>query len=608
MKKILIFLLVVVSMFSSCKKDDDESTYTPKGDLNVIVTINGYMVAEGADVYTKPPTKQGITDQFGSTLLLGLPVGSLEVFASLDSIGSGKSVVNIQASELAETQINIIPGVNVGLAPTISNILPNIPAQFAEGEQITFSVHVEDNDSPPQDLVVRWESDLDGLLKSVVPTSSGDAGFQTSNLSKGMHEITVTAEDKDGYYATLDYELSTMSPLGVELAEPVKEDGNVILSWSEYAAGDFLRYEVFRTDENCTNQNEELIATITEKTETTFTDKTAPFVYQSCYYIRVTNTENLSRNSNYQTVELPGGEIFNFEPYNMLRHPSQPYIYLLDRGGQKIIKFNYDLMQVEGELNVPGNIGHCDIGENGFGVEIYAPGHDGWIYVYDADNLTQTTSIMTGLPTTSVVINGLGHVIAAVMPSPWWEQPVRTYDRATGINLDGNGDFDGDRLRMIPGKNEIISISTSVSPVDMEYFRLGETGMIELHQDDPYHGDYPLDPSIFRISDDGTYSITSRYGAVYLANESMEYRGELQRGALLFSDYAFSDDGSVIYAATSNRKSIQIGHYPSLIRDGEILTRGFPIFITRDGNRIIAVSQSEESSMTVGVEIVQLDR
>jgi hypothetical protein len=290
----------------------------------------------------------------------------------------------------------------------------------------------------------------------------------------------------------------------------------------------------------------------------------------------------------------------------MLKHPTQPYIYLVNQGGQKLIKFDYINMQVVTETTLQGNIGYCDIGDNGFGVEIYAPSSDGWIYVYSADDLRQTTSISTGLSTKSVVINGLGHVIASVLPSPWWEQPVRTYMRSTGINIDGNGDFDGDRLRMIPGKNEIISISTSVSPIDMEYFKLTDNGMFEMHQDDPYHGDYPLNPNIFRISPSGEYSITSNSGAVYYANSSMEYKGQLQHGTLKFSDFAFSDDGSVIYAATSNRKSIQIGYYPSLIRDNEILTRGFPVFILRDGNKIISLSKSNENAVNTGIEIISL--
>ena len=281
-------------------------------------------------------------------------------------------------------------------------------------------------------------------------------------------------------------------------------------------------------------------------------------------------------------------------------------IYLIDQAGQKLIKFDYINLEVVNETNLQGTIGYSDIGDNGYGVEIYTPSDNGYIYVYNADNLSLTTSINTGLKTASVVTNGLGHVIASVEPSPWWEQPIRTYSRESGIHIDGNGDHERDRLRMIPGRNEVISITTTVSPVDMEYFKIGSTGEIEIHQDDQYHGDYPLNPRIFRVSDDGTYSITSEDGAVYLANSSMEYKGQLQHGTLRFSDFAFSDDGAIIYAATSNRKSIQIGHYPSLTRDDEFLTKGFPILIIRDGDKIISLSKASENAINTGIEIIQL--
>ncbi|MEP3514830.1 MAG: hypothetical protein ABJN10_04730, partial [Nonlabens ulvanivorans] len=262
--------------------------------------------------------------------------------------------------------------------------------------------------------------------------------------------------------------------------------------------------------------------------------------------------------------------------------------------------------EVVNETNLQGTIGYSDIGDNGYGVEIYTPSDNGYIYVYNADNLSLITSINTGLKTASVVTNGLGHVIASVEPSAWWEQPIRTYSRESGIHIDGNGDHERDRLRMIPGRNEVISITTTVSPVDMEYFKIGSTGEIEIHEDDQYHGDYPLNPRIFRVSDDGTYSITSEDGAVYLANSSMEYKGQLQHGTLRFSDFAFSDDGAIIYAATSNRKSIQIGHYPSLTRDDEFLTKGFPILIIRDGDKIISLSKASENAINTGIEIIQL--
>ena len=604
MKRILLTILVITFTMASCQKE--EKNPAPKGDLNVKVTINGYQLTEGAEVFTSPVSKQGITDEFGTVLLTDIETGSYEVYAKLANVGSGKSVVKIKSEELTEVVVNIIAGVYVGLAPTIDIILPGLPAEFTEDETITFSAVIKDDKTPNEDIAVKWESDLDGIINSDSPESNGNISFSTGSLSRGLHKITITAEDSEGYVSSANINVSTLAPGAVTLLQPIKNEGTVMLEWTEYQQADFMKYEVYRSQSGNMVQDFELLTTLTNKSQTTYTDLTPPLEFQVSYYIRVTNTAENSRNSNIEVVDSPSGFIFNFQASDMLKHPTQPYIYLINKGGQKLIKFDYLNMEVVTETNLQGNIGYCDIGDNGFGVEIYVPSNDGWIYVYNADDLSQTTSINTGLSTRSVVINGLGHVIASVLPSPWWEQPVRSYMRSTGINIDGNGDFDGDRLRMIPGKNEIISISTSVSPIDMEYFKLTDNGLFEIHQDDPYHGDHPLDPNIFRISPNGDYSITANTGAVYYANSSMEYKGQLQHGTLRFSDFAFNADGSVIYAATSNRKSIQIGYYPSLIRDNEILTRGFPVFIIRDGDKIISLSKSSENSVNTSIEIINL--
>ncbi len=172
--------------------------------------------------------------------------------------------------------------------------------------------------------------------------------------------------------------------------------------------------------------------------------------------------------------------------------------------------------------------------------------------------------------------------------------------------FEGSGVNDKDRLRLIPGTNEIISISTGVSPDDMEYYKISNDGMIEEHNDDSYHGDHPLNAKIFRISEDGSYAITSYNGSVYLANANMPYQGNLQNGGLHYSDFAFSSDGTTIYAATSNRKSIQIGHYPSLIRDNEIMLNGYPKYILRDNDKLIVSITSNENSTKSVISVISI--
>lgn len=598
-----LLLIIISLLFQTCKKDE----VLEVGDVTVLVLLNGYAPVENAVVYTNASTLQGKTDLFGSVLLKGISVGSYEIFATLNGVGSGKATVNVKSGELTSVTINIIRGIEVNIAPRITLLLPSSPAEFYQGENITFSADIKDDKTPPAGITVKWESNLDGALYESSPDSQGNVKFSTAKLSRGHHQITVTAKNSAGHSDKLVFPLSTTALKGIKLNTAVVNQGNVELEWERYSGSDFLLYEVYRTSGECGVENPELIASFTTINSVKYIDNRVPFEYQVCYFVKIITTDNQEKSSNELKINSPAGHIFSIDPNDMLKHPTSSTLFFIDKGSQKLIKYDYSLSKVVQETRLQGNVGFCDIGDNGYGVEIYVPSSDGWIYVYNAENLDLVTTINTGLPNTSVVTNGKGIVIVGLKPSPWWEKPIRTYKRSNGLHIDGNGGFDGDRLRIIPGKNETISISTSVSPIDMEYMKYDDNGNVLSHVDDTYHGDHPLNPNIFRVANNGEYSITGVEGAVYTANSSMQYRGMLQRGSLEYADFAFSDDGSIIYAATSNRKSVQIGHYPSLQRSDEILTRGYPKFIIRDKKNLILLSRTSSNSMYFGIEIIAIE-
>lgn len=90
----------------------------------------------------------------------------------------------------------------VGSAPTIELEAP-APGEVAnEGDNLTFSAIVSDNEDAASDLWVTWESDIDGLFYEGPPESSGLAQFFESGLTRGDHALTVTVTDSDGLYAT----------------------------------------------------------------------------------------------------------------------------------------------------------------------------------------------------------------------------------------------------------------------------------------------------------------------------------------------------------------------------------------------------------------------
>ncbi|MCB0804928.1 MAG: carboxypeptidase regulatory-like domain-containing protein [Bacteroidales bacterium] len=500
MKKVCYLLMVFAMFLFSCEKDNDNdnSILFETGDLFVKVKSEDGSPVANALVYTNPESIRDTTDSFGSVLLKYLRTGNREVYARVDSLGSGKSVVNVIKNQVTEVEVTIVDGLH----------------------------------------------------------------YPDSNLT-------------------------------ITLFEPIKANGRITLTWSKFTSIGFQKYQICRSVEGCFEEYLEVIGENNDVHDTTFVDDNPPIEYQACYAIKAVDNSYEEYLSNFYSVEYPSGILFSFVPDDMLKHPSEPFVYLVSDAALKLVKYDYMNGTVLTETSLSGNIGFCDIGDNGFGVEIYVPTNEGKVYVYDAEDLSLTTIISTELAATCAVIDGLGNVIVSVVPSPWWEEPIRTYRRENGMNIDGAGERDYERLKRIGNSSEFISISQGVSPTDMNHYKFSETGLFLERNDDPYHGDYSLNATIFRISDNGEYIITSYNGSVYLANSNMLYQGNLQNGNLSFSDFAFSDDASIIYAATSNRKSIQIGHYPSLIRDDEILLSGYPKFIVRSGDKLIAVVAPE---------------
>lgn len=575
---------------------------------DIYVHVEAYGPVTGATVFTVPATVQGVTDKFGTVLLRDIKPETYEIYAQHAQYGSGKSILRVISDSLCDTRIQLIGGTTIGFVPSIVMILPGLPANFKLNEKIVFSLDITDDDSPAADINVVISSDIDGKLYEAHPDASNHISFETSTLSRGVHHITVTATDKDKYSSTKTFDVSTNAPGEIVLESAIASLGKVNLKWAKYSETDFLRYEVYRASD--ADQSGQLIASFNSADSVTYSDKTPPLVSEVYYYVKVLNSNDNFRNSNRIKVSYPGGKIYFYAATDAVHHPTEPVIFILDNAGYKLRAINYETNEEISSTTIQGTAGRMDIGDNGSGLEIYLPSSDGKIYIYDALTLNLVTTITAGLPVKCVITNGHGYLAASLTPSPWWEQPVRTYSRSTGINISGNTGsnvFEGSILRFIPNADKFISISTSVSPVDMDYFELTSSGMITLNSDDSYHGDYPLDPNIFRISGNGEYLVTGNTGAVYSASQTMIYKGLIERGALYFSDYVFSSDCNTIYAGTSNRNSIQIVKYPELTRTGELLTKGYPEFMFFVNGNIISLSKVSLNSNNFAIEKIKVE-
>jgi hypothetical protein len=69
-----------------------------------------------------------------------------------------------------------------------------------EGDEQVFSAYVSDTEQSGADLMVEWESDINGTLFIGPAESSGISQFETDALSFGTHLIIAMVMDLDGFY------------------------------------------------------------------------------------------------------------------------------------------------------------------------------------------------------------------------------------------------------------------------------------------------------------------------------------------------------------------------------------------------------------------------
>ena len=595
----IIFILsgiVTISLlnFSCSDKDDNNSGGSGTGIkaiLVVQVNINNNPVQEGVAVVTNPTTTTVYTDAFGQAKFENIPVGIYDVYSYIPQTASGKTVTQVLVG-VNDAEIDLIMGIYI--EPDVRIHQPYHGQGFAVGDEIEFVGYANDNNTEATNLKVTWSSNIDGLLGTSQADSSGKVTFRTAGLSPAEHIIKLTATNDFNISMADSVWMNTLSPRAVTLSLQQDANYNVTLNWTTTKT-DIDHFKIFRYTSD--TPTPELLATL-DNQQMSLYDNSVPFTDSAFYYVQCYNQEGYFSNSN--VAGCSGTPYFEIKPQQAIYYPNTELLYVVV--ANRILVIDHKTNSILSDNTIVSNTGDICAANNGYGDELYVPCHDGWIYIYDLFSFEQKETINVGVPVECAVSDNNGLIFVSISPSPWWEQPLRVYHRTTLQYVDGNGDFDDCRLRLLPSNNEIIEITRSVGPVDMDYYKFDENGVCIQHEDDPYHGDHPLDANIYKVAPAQNYLVTSKQGAVYDADQTMVYRGMLPGNAAEFSDFEFSNDGSVIYAGSSIHRKILIYDYPSLANTGEIATKGFPIYLFRDNGKLIVISSPEAFSGYYGPE------
>ncbi|MEC7987613.1 MAG: hypothetical protein VX278_20770 [Myxococcota bacterium] len=102
--------------------------------------------------------------------------------------------------------------INVNTAPSLSLTSPIAGEIFAQSESILFQGTISDSEDVLSDISFSWFSSIDGIFSTQGSDSSGSVSLSYSDLSSGMHDITVTATDSGGLTAIQSLNIRINTP------------------------------------------------------------------------------------------------------------------------------------------------------------------------------------------------------------------------------------------------------------------------------------------------------------------------------------------------------------------------------------------------------------
>lgn len=350
---------------------------------------------------------------------------------------------------------------------------------------------------------------------------------------------------------------------------PNSDSSKVILSWSKLISPDFLNYEIYYTEDpevvyQTGNKKFSLIGAFKNSTQNALE---VPIPYGPFFRYVVVGALNNSQTpriiSNSKDIKFENRNLLSIKPYEIFYLPEQKQFIVFSKKQAILCLYDQDAKLIKQTTIQNSNLAkqiYCfpGLGKYNNQTEIYIP-IDDKVLIYDTKNLNLIDEFRTESDRNFAVSFYANKLFVSS-----YNPALMGYDRKEKNQL-SNSQYNSYQNRVQPVKNKIsnfinaFSISTNVIPVQLSVSYFNDNGKFISTKEDSYHGDYELNPHLFKVSPNGLFFITDFSGVIYNYDlKFVKYLNNLQRNNQSYNDFEFNTDGTELYAAARNTNAIYV--------------------------------------------------
>lgn len=530
--------LSILLLSFACSEERPGESLLEDGAIFVSVLDPSRTPLADVSVTTMPESTTQTTDALGTVLFNGMKAGFYAVTASHPTLGSARMPVRVSSGSLARLDLILGQAQPQPGAPIARIIQPQGGAMFQVFEPIEFSGVVSDEEDSAVSLQVVWESNIDGTFAQGNVQFDGSTRVSSSNLSQGMHLITLRATDSSGTSgsATITVIVGDVGnlPAPVVLDPLLGDASGVTLNWSASTEVRRFDYRVYRAEGSGDFQ---VINVISNGTSRTYRDTTVQLGRQYRYRIGVV-AESLESFSNVESIVV--GESINVgsQVETMITDPMRPYIYALDRVNNSLHFINLDTKMLEKTIFVGSSPVDMDIDQDGNELFVANFGSTE-IAVVDLDTKERSRTMFVetdlggwdGNPYR--VVCTANNTLVFTSEDQWNE--LKLVDAMTGTNLAHGGSLYAPDLVASPDGTRVYVAESGSSGSQLYRFDVTANGLTQVDASDRANG---YGSRLAIMSGDGTYVYYG--GGKFLANNLSSLLGTFSE-----TIYATNTDGTL---------------------------------------------------------------